>query len=238
MQMTPRQYYDLIDACAEPGCPVCLCLLSDIAQYIDAILYQYIAKGQINDDFLAGMGLCNRHSWQMLDFKGRALGVAVLSELLVNHVLKIEDRTGPGVVSSGFGRLLGKSTVPPLAAALEPTGPCVVCEFLDGQEGRYVGVVVSYLDIERFMTAFEGSTGLCIPHARMVIARTESQGQVDAFLTVQRPKWEALRAELREFIRKYDINNVAEEMGEEGDSWKRAIRYLNGEDGIFGLRRG
>ena len=47
----------------------------------------------------------------------------------------------------------------------------------------------------------------------------------------------ASQGELQEFIRKYDINNAQEAMGSEGDSWRRAIRYLAGEDDIFGLRR-
>ena len=234
--VTPHEYFDLIESFPEPGCAVCRLLQRDATRHIDALLYQYIYAGQIAPELRAGRGLCNLHSAQMLNYQGRALGIAVVCDWVLDEVRKVDARTGPGQSPSGLGRWFGKPSSA-LADALEPTGPCLACALMDDAEGRYCSVIVRYLDNERFMTAFHQSAGLCLPHVRLVLRQTASNAQAEAFMAVQRPKWEALHAELREFIRKYDINNADEVMGEEGDSWKRAIGLLMGENGVFGLRR-
>jgi hypothetical protein len=209
-------------------------LQHDVARHIDQLLYQYIAKGRIAPEIRAGRGLCNHHSWQALDYRGRALGIAIISDWALDEVLKMDSQTTPG--KSGLAKMLGRDS-DPLADALEPVGPCLACEHLNGAEERTIYELLNNLDDEPLMTAFRASPGLCLPHVRRVLRQIESPKQAKAFMEIQRPKWLALQAELREFKRKYDINNAGEEMGEEGDSWRRAIRYLAGEDNIFGLRR-
>lgn len=233
--MTPTQYHDLLEAFPQPGCALCRLIQRDMYRYIDSLLYEYIARGQIMPEIRAGLGLCPPHSQQLLQYKGRALGIAIIFDWVVDEVLKIDSRTQPGA-AAGFGRLFGK-TSNTLADALRPQGPCLACAYLDGLEERYALAFVETLTDARFMQAFTQSDGLCLGHVRSVLQQARTPQQTETFMAVQRPKWESLRAELREFIRKYDINNAGEVMGDEGDSWQRAIRDLMGAGDVFGLRR-
>jgi hypothetical protein len=234
---TSPQYYDLIETFHETGCAICHLLQRDATRFIDSLLYEYVTKLQTNDTFRSGRGLCNTHSWQMAEFTGRALGIAMLSNMVVDEIQKVTAKSSPGQ-SSGLARLLNKQqTSSSLADALESTEACPVCDLVSRAEQHYVEVIATHLDDSRFIDAFQDSGGLCLPHVRQTLRQITDPAQSETFMKIQGEKWATLQAELKEFIRKYDINNAREAMGAEGDSWRRAIRYLAGEDDIFGLRR-
>lgn len=225
-------YADLIEAMAQPHCPVCRLVQRDVARYINSLLYEYVNDYDTNAGFRAGRGLCGTHSWQMHETRGSALGVAILFHAALDEVLRVDlDNTSRG--NGGLGGLLGRSKTP---KDLDPTGPCMVCAYQRRAERLHIELLADHIAASDLAEAFAASDGLCLPHFQGTLERMGNRSGRTEFVRVQREIWLNLREELELFIRKNDVNYQGEGFGPEGDSWRRAIRLLAGEDGVFGLR--
>lgn len=234
----PFSYYDLIEACAQPGCPVCGLLLRDAHRFIDSLLYEYVTKPSTNDTFRAARGLCNVHNWQLTRFGSQVLGIAILQDAALDAVLKIIE-ANPAQAQSALSRWLGsnaRTTLSALADRLEPERPCPVCESVAEAEKMYLDTLNTYLTDERFQTAFRDSAGLCLPHFRAALRQAAEPAALERLLNHQTAIWQRLKRELETFITKNDYR-YAGEMGTERDSWLRAISALAGKDEVFGTRR-
>jgi hypothetical protein len=121
-----------------------------------------------------------------------------------------------------------------LAEVLDPTLGCPACQQLAQSQTGYVSLFDRYLDDERFFAAFQGSSGLCLPHLRLVLRGLGSSAHVGRVVSVQREQWARLHAHLEEFQAKYRHENQHLRMGEEADSWRRTIAALVGDAGVFG----
>ena len=77
--VTPFSFYNMIEAFKEPGCVICNMLENTMEDFVSSLLYEYANDIPVQDKFKDGRGLCNEHSWQMLEYRGGgALGIAVL----------------------------------------------------------------------------------------------------------------------------------------------------------------
>ena len=226
----PFSYYDLIEWFAKPGCAICNLLLRDAERFLDSLLYEYVTETETNNAVRAGRGFCNAHSWQLTQFRGGVLGIAILYEAALDEVLTITEQAQ--AAPSGLSRLLNKSGVPALSRALEPTGPCLACEVVAQSEKDYTQAIGRYVDDEGMEAAYRQSDGLCLPHFRQALRETQYQ---ERLTSIQVAHWSKLKGELQEFMRKNDFNFRDEAMGAEGDSWLRAIGRMSGEKGVFGL---
>lgn len=236
--MMPFSYFDLIDAFSQPGCAICNLLKRDAERLLDSILFEYVTDPAMQTSFRASRGLCNEHGWRMAQM-GNVLGIAVLHEAVIDEVLKILHRTSPnGNAQRYLSRLLfPQGSNAELSEALSQTQPCVVCKMQNASEVQYVNTFVEYSPDEKMQTAYRNSEGLCLEHFKQVLRHTHDAQRSEQIVTIQTEIWTNLQSELREFIRKYDFQNVDEKIGAEGDSWSRAIATLSGQRGIFGIKR-
>lgn len=230
---TTMQYFDLIEALQDSdGCALCRLLQRSVKRYIDALLYEYINKRPTHQAIRASRGLCNQHQWDLQAGHGHSLQVAILCRTALDEVLTITQDTQSN--SAGFKRLLGRTSH---ADVLEATGRCMVCAYLDDTEGVLIKMVADNITDARLLEAYENSSGFCIPHFQHLLSEVKSEDKAKQFMRLQRHIWQKLHDELDLLIRKNDVEYADQTIGEEGDSWRRAIRYLSGEQGIFGLRR-
>jgi anaerobic glycerol-3-phosphate dehydrogenase len=79
---------------------------------------------------------------------------------------------------------------------------------------------------------FMAGSGFCLPHLRQVTARLRGEA-LERLLQYQQERWEELRAELAEIVRKNDYRFQGEGFGAERDAWLRAVRAVVGEPGVF-----
>lgn len=229
MQRTP-QYYDLIEACSQSGCPVCRLLVRDAERFIDSLLYEYVNDVTTQRRFRAARGVCAVHAQMMPTIKGGALGSAILWSAVLDEVQTLEEAGG-----AGRGFLRGRRSS--LADQLEPEHPCAVCIQNQRAERQYGEVICEHVNQAAFAAALRGSEGVCLPHLRLIVRQCGKPEPVDALLAIQREIWERLQADLQLFIRKSDVNYTGEGFGAESDSWKRAIASLAGNAWTFGLRK-
>lgn len=236
--LTSFSYFDLVESFPKRGCVVCNLLLRDVERLLDSILYEYVNDPETQKTFRASRGLCNQHGWQMAKF-GNVLSIAVLYEASVDEVLSILHQTAPdGNLQHGLARLLvPQDSNAALVEALEPARPCIVCKMESASEAQYIRILSEHLADDKLQGAYRASDGLCLEHFKQALRQTHDVKRSQLLVEIQTNIWDRLRDELREFMRKYDYKHADEKMGAEGDSWRRAVARLGGEEGVFGVRR-
>lgn len=232
METSPR-YYELLEAMPKLGCPICRLILHNRDRYMNAMLYEYVNKGDTHAAFRAARGLCNDHLSRLQSMPGNALGVSLLMHGVLHEVLTVT----PAAKSGGLGRLFKRAGGEDTAEALEPVGPCIICKNMDAVEESYLDVLKIYYGDKLLDGLRESPGGLCLPHYRMALRRLPDATQL---VQIQQAHWERLHAQVGDFIDR--INLVAGNIHdlsthESDDSWRRAIRYMVGEPEVFGLRR-
>ena len=235
----PTSYYALIEAFPQPECAICKLLLRDVERYLDSILYEYVLEPDTHKSFRAMRGLCNTHSWQLTHTRGNAVGIAVLYKAVVDEVLKEiaqtplepEQRRG---LARHFTQTANDGSA--LAAALDPHAPCSACKLMNSSEKSYLHVFSEHITEPKFWAAYRASHGLCLPHLRLELKLLKPPA-LRQVIDVQQEIWQRTKAELDLFQDRHKHENQADAMGAEVDSWTRAIGYMAGEDGVFGLDR-
>jgi hypothetical protein len=106
--------------------------------------------------------------------------------------------------------------------------PCPACLHARRAEQNFVDTLLANWDDDRLQAAFRRSSGLCVPHLRLTLARAADPGRFEAIKAVQLEIWQGLISELDEFIRKQDYRFSHEPKGSERDSWSRAIDLVSG----------
>jgi Family of unknown function (DUF6062) len=236
----PTSYYDLKEAFAEAGCAVCRLLRRDVDRYLGALLYENVLEREVHAAFRAMRGLCNTHAWQLKEYRGNAVGIAVLYRAVVDEALKEIDKQP---LSAPRRRLrLGPTSAEDkrgaaLAEMLTAQQPCSACQQLDRYEQTYLAVFEAHLTEAAFREAFAASAGLCLPHFRVALQRMTDSAHLPFVIDTQRAAWQRLRAELELFYDKHNHDRRAEAMGSEADSWLRSLGAMSGEPNVFGLRR-
>lgn len=219
--MPPSAFHDLLEACAQPGCPICRLEGRSVERYIDNLFYESVNDIKTRDHLRASQGFCRDHARLALDRRlGDALGFAILYHDSINNILRdLGQDTGTASTS---------------ISALNPRKKCPVCTYREEMERLFLRTLIAGLADPALTDAVRSSDGLCVPHLRSAFQEVRGQGDYELLFAIHRAKLEDLRGELAEFIRKNDYRFTHEGFGAEGDSWRRAVEKLTGSR--FGAR--
>lgn len=240
---TPLSMIDLIDSFRKPGCPVCRMTKKDVDSFLHSTLFEGYKFPETHERFRAGRGLCNAHAWQLADnFRGAILNIGLYYRGALNDMLRDLDKGGAGqpaaAARSGLSRFLGgggsSAASSPQADALEAPKSCMACEIRTTSEALYTRTIGEHITHPKLEAAYRASEGVCLPHLRMAL-RAATPTDQRTIITIQRGIWDALLAELDQFVEMHDHSHTGEYMGEEGDSWLRVLRGMAGEQGMFGV---
>lgn len=111
-------YYNLRDALAKPGCPICRLVSDAVAHYLETLLYENVNDPGIRADLRRSNGFCPHHAGLLRDH-GDPLGHAIIYGDLIDHVLESLE----GLLracGSGSARLPATGTVASRADDLLP----------------------------------------------------------------------------------------------------------------------
>ena len=89
-------------------------------------------------------------------------------------------------------------------------------------------VLVESIQKPELSEAVRQSSGVCLPHLRQSLGMKASAEARQILLELAAQRWQELRAELAEFIRKNDYRFSQEGFGEECDAWLRASAVITG----------
>jgi hypothetical protein len=231
-----KSYYDLRDALAEEGCPVCRLKAREGERYLDSVLYEKVNDPGVRRDVRQARGFCHRHGWQLVR-PSASLGVAILHRDVIQTVLEALEKASfesPSPLS--LQRIQESLDFKEPAAAtaglvdrLEPQQPCPACQQEAEMETIYVKTLLEHLTGEEsLLDAFRSSSGLCLPHFRQALTLMRDEAVFEALVGAQQAICKRLEADLAEFIRKSDQKARGEEWGDERDAWLRAIAAVSG----------
>jgi transposase len=208
-------------------CPICRHVGEGIRRHIDSLFYELVNDIQTREAIRKSGGFCRPHS-AMVAKQADALGTSLIYGDVLGNELKALDEgqfDRPPNTVGAVARILDGS-VPGRA-------PCPICREERGQADVAIDALLEGMRHEDFAAAFERSVGLCLPHFRMAFLRARDTATWRRILDVERTSLTRLRAELKELSLKYDYRNAGEEVGDESDSWLRALFLAGGwpEDG-------
>lgn len=239
MEDAPLAYYSLIEMMGRPGCAICNLLLRDADRFLDFMLYERVNEAETQQGARRRFGFCNTHAWQLLQYRGNALGIAILFRSAMEEALHVIAQAEPHAPPRDLAHWLGFDRTAAGRATsrrLDAAEPCMVCQAQAEAEARYLHALATFVHDARFHDALSASDGLCLPHFRMALRHAEDAA-AERLIQIQVNKWRALQNDLQTFIDKNDYRRMNEPAGAERDSLIRAIRSLCGEEGVFGLDR-
>ncbi len=233
-------FFRLVDACDQPGCPVCRCLTADATQYLEALIYEQVNDPDTRRRLHASRGFCNWHAWMLRQTSNPAFGAAIIYEDLLRMVIRRFERRAArppreaGRLSRWLRRLSGRPERPGLDKSYGRRASCPACQAAAAAEERYLVTTLRFFDDPQFDRAYRRSAGLCVPH---VLRALEVGGDTaESRLLVARtlPKWAELRRDLADFVSKHDYQNRVPFTEAEATAYLRAFEALAGAAGVFG----
>ncbi|MCJ7737344.1 MAG: hypothetical protein MUQ10_08545, partial [Anaerolineae bacterium] len=60
-----KLYADMVEACQEPGCPMCRLMFGVMHSYMDSVMNEYVVDILARADMRDARGYCKRHAWYL-----------------------------------------------------------------------------------------------------------------------------------------------------------------------------
>lgn len=228
-------YKDLIEACAQPVCPLCWLAQRSVRQYVRMLFYEHVNDVDLRAVIRASQGYCEQHTWALLEAGlGNALGISIIYHDVLTNILRDLPKPeapaagGPLALLNRFNQRF-KSRVQAALQALTGKRACPACE-LRAETDRLAGrALMQALADAQVAGAFRASYGLCIQHLRLCLPQIEQPAALEIVLEAMHTRLGALDAELALFIQKNDYRYNKEAWGSERDAWQRVVPRLVGE---------
>jgi len=229
-------YFSLLEALEEDGCVICNLVLRVLDQYFDSLVYERVNDIGVRGDLRQSQGFCAAHG-EMLRAAGSVPGSAIIHRDLIQSLINglNNESNLTGTQHNWLKELLNMEDQHhnPI---LPPANPCPACVLVYQNEQLNIDVLLENWDDDILRTAFKESSGLCLPHLRMVLGQAKDRKKFDQLKQVQLDILQSLLSELDEFIRKQDYRFSHEQVGDERDSWSRAINMVSGNWRVTGSR--
>jgi len=227
-----KTHYDLRDALAGDGCPVCALTQAAVDRYYATLNYEAAGDRGVRAHLRQTLGFCRPHAHQWLAAAHVLATAVIYAEVLdqARNDLRALSyrRTGPRLPSilrsRGGGAADGAASMPPHA-----TAQCPACVVHADSEKMLLGTLLTGFNDPAFRDAFARSPGLCLPHLRPALAQAPDESTFTALRDAALAQEETLLAHLLEVIRKHDYRFTEELAGEERGAGSRAIRHVSGE---------
>ncbi len=216
-------YTNLFEALGQPGCALCRLVLVSLTRYFDHLTFEFVNDLSIRDAIRSSWGFCAAHG-EMLRAKQDALGTAIIYRDVLQDVASQFRSYGKSDPSGFLSRFLGKK--PDSSPARDAV--CPACVLAGETEASYLTLLLERFSDDALCHAFSLSSGLCVPHIERGLEISKGTLPQD-FQRRQIEIWERLTSHLAEFIRKSDHRFRDEPMGEESDSWQRAVPLVSGD---------
>jgi hypothetical protein len=230
-------YHALVEALDGDGCPFCTLVTAALERYFRTVLYEQVNDIGMRANLRESQGYCAAHG-EMLRQARSALGSAIIHRDIVNTLVRtLEGERPPENTPRSWLRGLVGADHRPQEQVLGGAEPCPACLRVREREVNYADTLLLNWDDERLQRKFRSSSGLCLSHLRLTLARTRDPALFETLRAVHLDLWRGLIGELDEFIRKQDYRFADEEIGAEGTSWSRAIDLVSGSWQVAGSHR-
>lgn len=245
MKLTKRpstfSYFELLDACKEPGCPICRLGQRSAQRHLTNLIYDGVNDVPTRATLRESYGYCHEHAWLLPESGESApLGIAIIHRDILNTLrtqlgqerYNKERRTSlRAAVAGALSPNLANGS-PDRTRHLPPKAICPACERRMEAEHLAFASLLEALDKndQPMHSALESSDGLCISHLRQALNAARSQQAFDALVAITKAQLSSLIDDLDEFIRKNDHRFREEKISSaEKDSWQKALQRTSGD---------
>lgn len=181
------------EALGDGGCPVCRLAVRAAARFLDMLSYENVNDPGIRAQLRASRGLCNYHAWRFVDEADDGLGTAIIYLDIVDSLLGSLEAQGAGLRRLGDA-LRGRRAAADLAGRLAPAAKCLACLQLEGSARRYIDTLLAHLADAELREGYAASAGLCLPHLREALARSETSEEARLLVRPVAERLDALAA--------------------------------------------
>lgn len=234
-------YFRLLEACREPGCPVCRCVVHDSRSRLRALLYEQVTDPETRRRVRASWGFCNWHTWMLLDVEDALFGASIIYEDLMRSARRRVERLGMRRPAGRLGAwlaALGRRRLPALVKLYRGRPVCPACVGAREAERRYLETLLAFTGDGDLQAAYVHSDGLCVPHAICAVDAAPGDATLRALLGRTLEKWSRIESDVAAFVRKHDHRNREPFSEAETASYRRAFEVLAGAPGVFGSHLG
>ncbi|HTR82453.1 MAG TPA: DUF6062 family protein [Bacteroidota bacterium] len=201
-------YYNVLDACGQKGCPVCILSRQGVRRYVDNLLYENVNDPATRKMLRSSLGFCFVHS-QLLLQAGDALGVSILYADIIHEVESALSRQS--------------------LRAFQTTQTCPVCLFKLAHEKQSTATIAEHISRQEMQEALNKSSGLCLVHLAAVAEHLHDKETHRWIRALHAEKLETVQRQIHEFIRKHELQFSHEEItNDERESCIVAIDTLVG----------
>jgi len=228
-------YFELVDAQAMSGCPICRLVFKATDRYLDSILYEAVLDPDVRSKLKQSRGFCPKHVEMLHHKPGRSLGIALIYRDIIRDVAAKTAKSRVGDEISPLRRIWRRygPHQPPTKQGERVWGRgCPACHIEHEAEANFIELLLAHIDDEKLFDAYAQGEGLCLHHLRMAIDATPDEASLERLIEPQGERYERMMVDLDEFIRKSDHRFQHEEHGEEGDVWLRAMNAIVGGPGM------
>jgi Family of unknown function (DUF6062) len=234
----------LVEACAQPGCPVCGCLRDAARRHLAAVLAEHVTDPISRERLAGAWGFCAVHAGALRDMPEVALGTAIVYQALVERACSWLEETARGAGAPdrrrGWRALVGRSRS--TGNARRPRRDrCPVCVELVAAEACHLDALLTGLEDPKLGPAYGASDGLCLPHLELALERARAGSEAARLIDLARAKLRALADDLRRFVDKHDHRARPTFTDREALAWRQALALVAGPVELFGpdmARRG
>jgi len=228
----------LVEALAQPGCPVCRCVRDDSLRHLGTMLYEHVTDPGVRAALRASRGFCSWHAALLTEVPDSAFGASIIAgDILGSEIARVERllaaRDGRVPPPGRLRRFLPRARGKPARAAAPRRAPCPACEAARDAERRHLAALVELADDRRLEPAFDGSDGLCLPHAGQLVDGRADRAAAARLLARTLARWRSVLADLRGFTDKHDHRRRQPFTEAEARSWRLALELLAGAPGVF-----
>ncbi|HEV8306112.1 MAG TPA: DUF6062 family protein [Methylomirabilota bacterium] len=231
-------YFHLLDACGKPRCPVCRCLHETTFRALDGLLYEQVTDPATRGILDRSWGFCAWHAWMSTEVGNAGLGIAIIYQDLLGRLrdrlngTQRELRESP--VLGVWRRLFGRRPSVGFLRARATRRRCPLCEMVGSAETGYLQTLLDHIQDPDFDRAYARSTGVCLPHLTLALARFPRHAGAVLLLGQALRRLDRLAEHLAGFIGKHDYRKHAPFTDEEAASWTNALDFVAGHPKLFG----
>ncbi len=193
----------LEEALQEGECALCWLAQKQLLRRVDTLFAEHVNDPQWRQLLREGKGFCAYHAHLVLS-RADVLSLSIIAEDLLTHI-----------------------SITASTKRARSAWHCQLCEAQAHDMEQMAKLLAQLLRQAEWRVRYEAGKGLCLPHLRQVLMN--ACPEVQTWLTAnESQRWQALRKQLQEVIRKHDYRFQHEPWGEEIGSWRRAMHKLYG----------
>lgn len=237
-----REYFNLRDALAGPGCPICARVLRAGREVLATLVAEPSPGPPPRKAAFPFRALCNAHAWSIHLIPQKPVGLAEAYEVFLRRRIETLQRAVARRDSparpwwSAWFHALGDWARAHLDR-WRRIRRCPACRAAGAVERRDLGLLLDLITDMEFARAFEASSGLCLPHLNHVLVLAPDHPNVTRLLEAHVLKVKRLHAEVQDFLRRVKAPLVHLSQAEQNAVWGRVLEWTAGKAGVFGPER-